>query len=248
VTTAEPAPAAPSEQHRRLVSLFVVFVLGAVLVGYIRGIQPPPPLPDAAPLPDRPAAAPPAPSYSQLPGQRKPPPELVGLFDPVIRTEPMKEAALADRARNRAFDTAPPVIPHPTDGMTTVSCLACHGEGIRLGDRVATKVSHPHYANCVQCHAPSAPPELEKFATPAPENNFTGAYRAGPGSRASPGAPPTIPHTTWMRHDCMSCHGVVARPGIRTTHPWLTNCTQCHVPSAALDQVAFPPPAHGGTP
>jgi nitrate reductase (cytochrome), electron transfer subunit len=175
--------------------------------------------------------------------------ETVGGFDPVVRTEEMKLAALADRAKNRAFDTAPPTIPHPTDGMSTAaSCLACHGSGIRVGDRVATKVSHPHYANCVQCHALGAPPELARFATPEPDNGFVGAYRAGPGSRAAPGAPPMIPHTTWMRQDCSSCHGQVARPGIRTTHPWLTNCTQCHAPSAALDQVAFPLPATGGAP
>jgi cytochrome c-type protein NapB len=71
------------------------------------------------------------------------------------------------------------------------------------------------------------------------ETAFVGVYRAGPGERANPGAPPTIPHHTWMRENCNSCHGLVTRPGTRTTHPWLTNCTQCHAPSAAHDQVEF---------
>jgi cytochrome c-type protein NapB len=162
-----------------------------------------------------------------------------GVFDPVPRTEAMKESALADRARHRAFDMAPPTIPHPIEQTSAASCLACHGSGMKVGDRVATKVSHPHYTNCTQCHVESSRPELDRFATPVAENTFQGAYRAGPGGRANPGAPPTIPHTTWMRQDCTSCHGQVARAGIRTTHPWLTSCTQCHAPSAALDQVDF---------
>jgi cytochrome c-type protein NapB len=230
----------------------VVFALGATLVGFLRGIEEPEPLARTAhstPTPPDAATVRPAPSYAQLlsplPVSQNP----VGVFDRVVRTEEMKLAALADRARNRAFDTAPPTIPHPIDGMhTAASCLACHGTGIRVGDRIAEKVSHPHFTTCVQCHAPGAVPELAAFATPEPDNGFIGAYRAGAGSRAAPGAPPTIPHTTWMRQDCTSCHGLVARPGIRTTHPWLVNCTQCHTPSAELDQVAFPPPVNGGAP
>jgi nitrate reductase (cytochrome), electron transfer subunit len=241
--------AAPSQRRARFVSLLVVFVLGAALVGFLRGIEEPPALTRPARTEPAAATARPAPGYAQLMNGQSVPHAAVGAFDPVVRTEQMKLTALADRAKNRAFDTAPPTIPHPTDGMSTVaSCLACHGSGLRVGEKVATKGSHPHYANCVQCHAPDAPPELARFATSEPDNGFVGAYRSGPGSRASPGAPPTIPHTTWMRQDCTSCHGLVARPGIRTTHPWLTNCTQCHAPSAALDQVTFPLPANGGTP
>jgi nitrate reductase (cytochrome), electron transfer subunit len=241
-------PALPSQRRGRLVSLLVVFVLGTAFVGFLRGIEEPPALARPAHVPPAETARP-APSYAQLISGRTILPETIGAFDPVIRTEEMKLAALADRAKNRAFDTAPPTIPHPTDGMTTAaSCLACHGSGIKVGEKIATKVSHPHYTSCVQCHALGAPPELAKFATPESENEFVGAYRAGPGSRLSPGAPPTIPHTTWMRQDCASCHGLVARPGIRTTHPWLTNCVQCHAPSAALDQVAFPLPTIGGAP
>ena len=243
------APCPTNQRRARFVSLFVVFVLGAALVGFLRGIDEPPALTRPVPAAPAAAAARPAPSYAQLMTDRPSRPEVVGAFDPVVRTEEMKLAALADRAQNRAFDGAPPTVPHPTGGMNTAaSCLACHGSGLRVGARIAPKVSHPHYANCVQCHAPGAPPELANFATPEPGNGFIGAYRAGPGSRLATGAPPTVPHTTWMRQDCTSCHGLVARPGIRTTHPWLTNCTQCHAPSAALDQVAFPLPANGGAP
>lgn len=246
---AVPPPVFPPRS--RWVPVTVAVVFGCALVGYIRGIQPPPPLPRTAPPEPHASAAPPAVGYANIAAARRAP-ELVGPFDPVTRTEGMKLAALADRAKNRAFDGAPPTVPHPTDGMTTAAnCLVCHGPGLRLGDRVATRMSHPQYSTCVQCHAPGPPAAVAAFAGPEPDNRFVGAYRAGAGERAGPGAPPTVPHTTWMRQDCTSCHGLVARPGLRTTHPWLTNCAQCHAPSAGLDQVAFPLPADeppGGTP
>lgn len=253
MTAAEPPVAASQpagRAHKRLGSLFVVLVLGAALVGYLRGTVEPPPLARPAHAAHAPSATTRlAPNYAQLMTDRSVPPASVGPFDPVVRTEEMKRAALADRAKNRAFDTAPPTIPHPTDGMRgAAACLACHGTGLKVGDRVASKVSHPHFTNCVQCHAAGAPPELARFATPEPANGFAGTYRASSGSRAWPGAPPTVPHTTWMRQDCTSCHGTVSRPGLTTPHPWLTNCTQCHAPSAALDQVAFPLPPNGGAP
>src|SRR5581483_4360625 len=84
VTATEPA--APPAPRRRLASLLVVFALGAALVGYLRGIQSPPPLPrHDAPAP---AAGParPAPSYSELGGRRAAAPDAVGPFDPVVRT------------------------------------------------------------------------------------------------------------------------------------------------------------------
>jgi cytochrome c-type protein NapB len=49
-----------------------------------------------------------------------------------------------------------------------------------------------------------------------------------------------VPHTTWMRNDCLSCHGRTASPGLETTHAWRKNCLQCHAPSAELDQTGVP--------
>lgn len=159
-----------------------------------------------------------------------------GLFDPVVHTSEMKLAAIADRMQTRAFDGAPPVVPHPVSQQSYANCLACHAEGMQLGERVATKISHAHFASCTQCHVESSA-SLPFSAEPLRiHNEFAGRMRTGPGSRAMPGAPPAIPHTTHLRTDCMSCHGLVARPGLRTTHPWLQNCVQCHAPSAELDQ------------
>lgn len=237
---------------RRNIVLFIVIALGITLAGFLRGINEPAPLEKAwAESSISQSHVPDAVTYNELPNARlqansgwssdltrlifaKP-----GPFDPVIRTDEMKQVALADRARNRAYDSAPPVIPHAINQPQVSNCLACHAEGLKIGDRVATKVSHPHYSNCTQCHVEENRSESALVKHFLSENEFEGTKRAGPGARAWPGAPPTIPHTTWMRQDCTSCHGLVARAGIRTTHPWLTNCTQCHAPSAALDQVDF---------
>jgi cytochrome c-type protein NapB len=163
--------------------------------------------------------------------------EKPSIFDPVERTPEMKIAALIDRTRTRAFDGAPPVIPHTIEQQSAASCLACHGQGIRMGDRIATKVSHSHYTSCTQCHVASR--NGGPFEAPQPvENEFAGIQRSGPGERACVGAPPTIPHSLWLRNDCTSCHGLVARPGLRTTHPWLSNCVQCHVESNNVPRVS----------
>jgi len=46
----------------------------------------------------------------------------------------------------RAFEGAPPLIPHEIEDET--GCLECH----RLGDNDAPITSHPERVNCVQCH------------------------------------------------------------------------------------------------
>jgi cytochrome c-type protein NapB len=228
---------------RRFVPLLAVIGITLAVVGYVTGTRDP--AAAIRPSTDGPTAShdvPHAVSYSELPDAKLRPDksdrslaelryDRPGIFDPVVRTEEMKLAALADRAKNRAYDGAPPTVPHPVDAQSVASCLACHGEGLKVADRLASRISHAHLSNCTQCH-------VEQSRAPV-ENSFVGVFRAGPGERASPGAPPTIPHHTWMRENCSSCHGLVTRPGTRTTHPWLTNCTQCHAPSAIRDQVNF---------
>lgn len=231
---------------RRFVPLLAVIGISLAVVGYVVGLREP--VHAARPLPPEEGhhadeGVPPAVAYSELPSHRLGPnahwhPSLADLkfdrpgpFEPVVRTEGMKQAALTDRAKNRAYDGAPPTIPHPVSTQSAAGCLACHGQGVKVGDRIASKMSHAVMTNCTQCH-------VEQASTPT-ENDVPGLFRSGPGERANPGAPPTVPHHTWMRQDCASCHGIVARPGLRTSHPWLTNCTQCHTPNAALDQVDF---------
>jgi cytochrome c-type protein NapB len=230
---------------RRFIPLMAVVGISLAAVGYLVGLREParPARAAAVESGHADAHAPPAVSYSELRSHKLGPnahwhPSLFdmksdrpGPFDPVLRSDELKQAALADRAKNRAYDGAPPTIPHPVSVQSAAGCLACHGEGIKVGDRVASKMSHQVMSNCTQCH-------VEQSTVPA-DTGFAGLFRSGPGERANPAAPPTIPHRTWLRQDCTSCHGTLTRPGTRTTHPWLTNCTQCHAPNAALDQTDF---------
>lgn len=138
------------------------------------------------------------------------------------------------RAAARAYDGAPPTIPHDA---AIGSCVTCHdADGTAIaGVGVAPASPHPAESmagamqRCRQCHVPVATGAL------LVASRFTGLAQ-GPwrGSRAMPGAPPTIPHPLQLRGECLSCHaGPGARAEIRTTHPERVRCRQCHVPEAA---------------
>jgi cytochrome c-type protein NapB len=163
--------------------------------------------------------------------------DLKSVIDPLaeVKIGPgEKQAALQSREQNRAFNGAPPTIPHPIDQRSDRACIACHGEGARTISLRIPRMSHQLLANCTQCHVESNPQHMtaELFR----ENTFTGLADPAEGPRAFEGAPPMIPHSTWMRTDCMSCHGYTGLQGIRTTHPWRQNCQQCHAPSATMNQ------------
>jgi cytochrome c-type protein NapB len=149
-----------------------------------------------------------------------------------------RRASLATRSERRAYNGAPPVIPHTVDQISNDACLLCHGASFALGENVARDAPHPYYANCTQCHAPPSPQDLPHTMTIA--NAFDGVAAPFEGERAWIGAPPTIPHSTWMRQNCQACHGPEGWQGMESTHPWRTACLQCHAPSATLDQHAAP--------
>lgn len=150
-------------------------------------------------------------------------------------TTEVKLAALAKRQENRAFNGAPPTVPHPIDQMSAQACLACHGEGWQASGMRASRMSHPFLAECTQCHVESKP--SHQMASLFRQSNFVGLPAPTKGSRAYPGAPPQIPHTTWMRSDCQSCHGPSGPLGLRTTHPWRQECQQCHLPTSTSEQI-----------
>jgi nitrate reductase cytochrome c-type subunit len=49
-------------------------------------------------------------------------------------------SAMGDK--NRAFNGAPPTIPHPVDQMSSNSCMACHGDGVKTATLRISKMSH----------------------------------------------------------------------------------------------------------
>jgi cytochrome c-type protein NapB len=120
--------------------------------------------------------------------------------------------------------------------MGNAVCLSCHEKGLYVGTRQAAKMSHPVYANCTQCHVDGYARGADSFFG---DNDFRGLAAAVHGERAFAGAPPVIPHSVWMRGDCLSCHGSTGPPALRTTHPERQNCFQCHLPSSSLDWPSF---------
>jgi cytochrome c-type protein NapB len=164
-------------------------------------------------------------------------------FAVVSQTPADRDAALLRRASRRVFDGAPPTIPHAIDQLATPACLSCHGEGVMVAGMTAPVMSHVRRDSCVQCHVVAADPRPLATTPPAPPTSFVGTESPRGGARAWQGAPPTIPHSTWMREQCASCHGPKGTLGMRTPHPWQQSCTQCHAPSATLDQRA---PTVGG--
>jgi len=140
------------------------------------------------------------------------------------------EEAVLDRAARRAFDGAPPVIPHPVRASGAAECLACHAEGFALGRRSASRVPHAEYASCTQCHVTDAALFTVLDANPAASapSRWQGLRSPTKGVAAYEGAPPSVPHPTWMRENCDSCHGQEGRAALRTPHPERRSCLQCH--------------------
>jgi nitrate reductase (cytochrome), electron transfer subunit len=166
--------------------------------------------------------------------------------EPAPATPAERAAARAHRAERRAYDGAPPTIPHAVDQLATPGCLACHERGVRLAGLVAPRMSHDHHDSCLQCHVVARDPRRGVTAPPPPATTFVAAELPRHGERAWPGAPPTIPHPTAMRGRCDSCHGPNGAVGLRSPHPWRASCTQCHAASAVLEQRA--PVARGVAP
>ncbi len=145
--------------------------------------------------------------------------------------------SMEQRASLRAYEGAPPVIPHAIADLNIQTCRACHAQGLRTGDKVARMAPHTYLTNCTQCHVEAASaPGAEGLAA---GNTFVGLRASGyGGTRAWTGAPPVVPHSTFMRTNCVSCHGEHGYDGWRPDHLSRTNCVQCHAPAAALDPLA----------
>jgi len=158
------------------------------------------------------------------------------LYAEIKPSEADKAASSKLRGARRAFNGAPPVIPHAVQNTSDSACYACHSSGMKMAGLKASVMSHQFLANCTQCHAPPPPAPFQQDVK-AVDTSFVGLPAPKAGKRAYPGAPPTIPHSQWMREKCSACHGGPnGWAGMESTHPWRTNCTQCHAPSAALDQ------------
>jgi cytochrome c-type protein NapB len=224
-------------------------IIGIALIGFFVGVQRPP---EAMDLGEVEASesdeAPPAITYAE---KRHIPPRLgsdwptelarfagPGVLDPVSLDGTSKAEDLASRAALRAYDGAPPTIPHDIRQQSVSECLACHDSGMQIRGRLAPPMSHEAYTSCTQCHVVNEGPSPGAALPPDAafgENAFVGLVSPTAGARAWSIAPPVIPHKTTMRERCMSCHGPNGRDALRSTHPDRSNCVQCHASSAELD-------------
>lgn len=135
------------------------------------------------------------------------------------------EARANYRRAHREYDGAPPAIPHAVAALGRQDCLSCHREGMDLGkDGIAPQAPHPERVNCQQCHVEQAEGKWVFVA-----NAFDGLRHPAAGTRAYAGAPPTVPHPSNGRENCIGCHGARGGSPIRTPHPDRVNCLQCHV-------------------
>jgi cytochrome c-type protein NapB len=233
---------------RRYVVVASGFALGAAALGFGLGIEGgerdlAPPLPPARAPIEAPHESIPAPHYSQLGesplrADREARTRLVDLVELEIAPPPaapdarLRRAALEFRAGRRAYDGAPPVIPHPVDSRSAAACLACHGEGKAITIAPAKRIPHPPWASCTQCHVEQASSAFEDRVVTA--NRFEGAFGPEFAHRAGTGSPPVTPHSILLRQDCLACHGPHGEIGLRTSHPERQSCLQCHSPPASL--------------
>lgn len=197
-------------------------------------------------------SVPKAPSYREIREREQQPPsagpsELMlqqPLADEVSSTAQAaldrRHNAVATRQLLRAYEGAPPAVPHAVQQDGLLACAACHSEGLRLGAKPIPQISHANYTLCTQCHVPKEAPfprEAERLVQTVADSAFRGWWPQIFGRRAWPGAPPATPHATWMRENCSSCHGIGAKVGLASSHPWRTLCLQCHAVKAGLDQM-----------
>lgn len=241
-------------KHRHAVPLMLSGIIGIALVGFLVGLRhtprvAAPPRPVGATLEVTEDAVVASLSYSEIRdrpigrnrGYGSALSSLVSvlphLYAPVVIPAGAKARALAERSVLRAFNGAPPTVPHAVATMPDAACRGCHDAGLVIGDSRAPSPPHGLFVNCSQCHVA----ELVEFGEPTPlaETTFVGLPAPTEGLRAWPGAPPEIPHSTHMRENCLACHGVLGKTGLRTTHPWRQSCLQCHAPSAELNRLPW---------
>ncbi len=153
-----------------------------------------------------------------------------------------RAAAVKRRNARRAYNGAPPIIPHAIQTRDVQSCIVCHGKDstVTVAGRNTPKMSHPYFTSCTQCHATKDGENFLKGASKKitgiqVSSSFKGSASPGVGTRAYKGAPPTIPHRLNMRQNCMACHGEGMTEAITTSHPQRRNCLQCHALNSGFD-------------
>jgi cytochrome c-type protein NapB len=149
-------------------------------------------------------------------------------FAQPVREDPVGKEITSDRA----FWGAPPLMPHTFAGdLDGKYWLTCHAQENRIEKRqqAIAPVPHAEFSQCQQCHVNGSDKTVPEYG----ETLFVGLDFPGRGTRAHGYAPPTMPHKTFMRENCLSCHGPAGKQKIESPHPFRSQCQQCHVPDAS---------------
>ncbi len=125
-----------------------------------------------------------APNYSDLRTMRRGPNSLPypSQMEKLVALAPDASAGALSptRIKLRAYQGAPPVIPHPIAADSVNDCLACHENGALVLGKIAPKMSHPRREVCTQCHVPDTVRDRVGTANPAPSalatNTFQGLW------------------------------------------------------------------------
>ncbi|MCB1159715.1 MAG: nitrate reductase cytochrome c-type subunit [Leptospiraceae bacterium] len=130
------------------------------------------------------------------------------------------------RYTNRAYEGAPPTIPHSVEEWGRENCLSCHEEGKAAREGKLAKVTpHAFQLSCRQCHVPSV--SNSQFQ----KTDFVGYRLTGVLNKVQALSPPYIPHRLQDRKNCIACHLSESSPEIlKPAHGLRVNCLQCHVP------------------
>ena len=141
----------------------------------------------------------------------------------------------------RAFHTAPPVIPHEAYANDPAECAYCHSD-IRDTPHGTTLITpHIEFHNCAQCHVRAASHLGSPVITSG--NSFQGLKTPYDGHRWSEVSPPTVPHRTALRENCLTCHASDSPyEHLRTPHPERSQCYQCHVAGSSEFTVTLAQP------
>jgi len=146
---------------------------------------------------------------------------------------------VVSRSATRAFEGAPPRIPHPIGQNSSATCSQCHEKTTIIGAVIAPIYSHKHLLLCLQCHVEGVSAIPSKNDTIAPwGSTFVGLRGPSSPYRWNGFSPPSIPHHVFMRERCRSCHGEHTNQiEFRSPHVERQSCQQCHAGSALVDDI-----------
>ena len=242
--------------RRGRVSFLAIFLVAATVTAAaaaVVAVKRAPPVEEPKPLPVVAKVIPAAEPLNAEAQVFRTTPEMVAIPPAALRERSAHARRLATVHYNRAYEGAPPRIPHglSAEEFQTDACRTCHQRG-GFSHRFAAYVPltpHADRGMCLQCHVgvdavigvseQTADPNTRCVichpatgGPPRADSKVTWATTVWPQLPALTAgqAPPPIPHDLQYRQNCLTCHGgSAAVEEIRTKHPERADCRQCHL-------------------